>query len=124
MQRVVGAALEYAEDPMEVCKWDVLHVLRKNKRFLARVKTTHNALENHKKNKSDSKGIGICAPNEEALKLLDSTTFDDDAAPARGDAAAAEAARRPDVSDAVREQADEMSAETRTHRFIKLRKTA
>ena len=67
---------------------------------------------------------GGMLPNEEALKLLDSTTFDDDAAPARGDAAAAEAARRPDVSDAVREQADEMSAETRTHRFIKLRKTA
>ena len=124
MQRVVGAALEYAEDPMEVCKWDVLHVLRKNKRFLARVKTTQEHLESHKKMKSDSKGLGLYAPRDEALQLLDNTTFDDEAAPARGDAAASEAARRPDVSDAVREQADEMSAETRTHRFIKLRKTA
>ena len=125
MQRVVGAALAYAEDPMEVCKWDVLHVLRKNKRFLARVKTTQEHLESHKKMKSDSKGIGGCAPREEQLKLLDSTTFDDEAAPARGDAAAAEAARRPDVSDAVREPADEMSAEMRSHRTIKLRgKTA
>ena len=116
---MVGAALEYAEDPLEVCKWDVLHVLRKNKRFLARVKMTHDHLESFKRSKNDSKSLGVCGQEDEKLNVLVTATFDvDDSTPAASDAAA-----RPDFSDAAREQADDTSAVTRTISF-KLRKPA
>ena len=123
MQRVVGAALEYAEDPLEVSKLDVLHVLRKNKRFLTRVVTTYDHLEAFKQNKERTDGLGACNQAEKRLDVLATCTFSlDQSAPPRGEAEAAEAATRQDFSDAGREGVSETNAGTRIS--FKIRKTA
>ena len=123
MQRVVGAALEYAEDPMEVSKLDVLHVLRKNKRFLTRVVTTYDHLEAFKRNKERPDGVGICNQAEKRLDVLATCTFNSDqSAPPRGEEEAPVASTRQDFSDAAREGAGEANAGTRIS--FKIRKTA
>ena len=114
MQRVVGAALEYADDPLDVSKLDVLHVLRKNKRFLTRVVTTYEHLEKFKEKKGDSSTFGPCNKGEQRENVLATRTFDDEAAPA--------ASTRHDFSDAGRDAADGQSAAPRIS--IKVRKTA
>ena len=124
MQRVVGAALEYAEDPMEVSKLDVLHVLRKNKRFLTRVVTTYDHLEAFKRNKERPDGVGLCNQAEKRLDVLATCTFSFDKSNAlpRGEEEAPVASTRQDFSDAAREGASETSAGTRIS--FKIRKTA
>ena len=122
MQRVVGAALEYAEDPMEVSKLDVLHVLRKNKRFLTRVVTTYDHLEAFKRNKERPDGVGLCNQAEKRLDVLATFNFDQSNAPPRGEEEAPVASTRQDFSDAAREGASETSAGTRIS--FKIRKTA
>ena len=114
LQRVVGAALEYADDPLEVSKLDVLHVLRKNKRFLSRVVTTYEHLEKFKEKKGDSSTFGPCNKGEQRENVLATRTFDDEAAPATS--------TRHDFSDAGRDAADGQSAAPRIS--IKVRKTA
>jgi hypothetical protein len=118
LQRVVGAALEYAEDPLEVSQLDVLHVLRKNKRFLGRVTTTHSHLQNNKERFIKSK---IYSNPEQERLILATRTFDDEgAAPSRDDAAAA--APFQDSHDASREAACEASVVSRP--VIKFRSVA
>jgi hypothetical protein len=122
VQRVVGAALEYAEDPMEVSKLDVLHVLRKNKRFLTRVVTTYDHLEAFKRNKERPDGVGLCNQAEKRLDVLATFNFDQSNAPPRGEEEAPVASTRQDFSDAAREGTSETSAGTRIS--FKIRKTA
>ena len=124
IQRVVGAALEYAEDPLEVSKLDVLHVLRKNKRFLGRVVTTYEHLEKYNRESAKSKSIGGCRKEGELDILASARIFDDEAAaPAHGEAAPpAPAATRHDFSDAGREASGGVNAAPRVS--IKVRKTA
>ncbi len=123
LQRVVGAALEYADDPLEVSKLDVLHVLRKNKRFLSRVVTTYEHLEKFKEKKGDSSTFGPCNKGEQRENVLATRTFDDETAPpARGEASAPAISTRHDFSDAGRDAADGQSAAPRIS--IKVRKTA
>jgi hypothetical protein len=118
-QSVVGAALEYAEDPMEVNKLDVLHVLRKNKRFLGRVVMTYDHLESFKKSKTDLKhGLGACVPKDPMLTALATRTFDEEVAPARSETADTVSANPQAVSD--HEQPSEANVATRI--LFKLRK--
>lgn len=96
VQRVVGAALDYAVDPMEVNQLDVLHVLRKNKRFLGRVTRTHGHIKHFKAKMLDTKDGLAAINNKDQQEFVFATrTFEDEAAPARGDAAAPAAASPP-----------------------------
>ena len=106
---------------MEVSKLDVLHVLRKNKRFLTRVVTTYDHLEAFKRNKERPDGVGLCNQAEKRLDVLATCTFEH-SAPPRGEEEAPVASTRQDFSDAAREGASETSAGTRIS--FKIRKTA
>ena len=104
IQRVVGAALDYAVDPMEVNQLDVLHVLRKNKRFLGRVTRTHGHIKHFKAKMLDTKdGLAAINNKDQQEYVFATRTFDDEAAPARVDAAAPAAASMQDASDAALE---------------------
>jgi hypothetical protein len=96
LQRVVGAALDYAVDPMEVNQLDVLHVLRKNKRFLGRVTRTHGHIKHFKAKMLDTKdGLAAINNKDQQEYVFATRTFDDESAQARGDAAAPTTASPP-----------------------------
>lgn len=123
---MVGAALEFAEDPLEVSKLDVLHVLRKNKRFLGRVVTTYEHLEKYNNQKSNPDSIGACAKNEKRVQeVFDKIRFDNaPPPPSRGEAAPPAADTRHDFSDAGREASGGQIAGTPRVISFKMRKTA
>jgi hypothetical protein len=124
LQRVVGAALEFAEDPLEVSKLDVLHVLRKNKRFLGRVVTTYEHLQKFNLQKSNPDSIGACSKSK-VHEVYDKMTFDNaPAPPSSGEAALPTADTRHDFSDVGRDASGGQTAGAPRVISFKMRKTA